>query len=214
LNENEVSESDLTDTRFTITFPDDSKPGIIHIYVKKSLGVKSNEVNFLITDGNSVPIISTLNPAYVVINSDLTIPTELSVTGSGFIKKESLLFVNNRVVDDGDFDVESSSSITISNLDSYLDKEPVGGTIIPSIVPITVINPQPGGGSASKKLYVLPDSTKIKSPEIWGITPNQGSKDSSLFSEIRIYGAGFSENSIVWWGGDQRILDSYQSGNE
>ena len=28
LNENEVSESDLTDTRFTITFPDDSKPGI------------------------------------------------------------------------------------------------------------------------------------------------------------------------------------------
>ncbi|MDX8549117.1 IPT/TIG domain-containing protein [Methanospirillum sp. J.3.6.1-F.2.7.3] len=214
LNENEVSESGLTETEFKVTIPEDSKPGIVHIYAKKTLGVKSNEVYLLITDDNPVPVISSLNHAYVVISSGTTNPSGISVSGSGFIDGKSIVFINNEFVEDVDFDVVSSSSITISNLDSYLDKEPVGGTIIPSIVPITVINPQPGGGSASKKLYVLPDSTKIRSPEIWGITPNQGSKDSSLFSEIRIYGAGFSENSIVWWGGDQRILDSYQSGNE
>ncbi|MGV8107965.1 IPT/TIG domain-containing protein [Methanospirillum sp.] len=188
-----------------------TQAGIIHIYVKKPTGVRSNYGYLLIkkSTDNPVPVISSLDPDNVVISSG-TPDLSVSVEGSGFIDEEiegkSIVFVNNEFVKDADFDVVSSSSIIINNLDSYLDHESEGGSIIPSIVSITVVNPQPGGGSASKKLYVLPESTNEIIPEILGISPNHMSKgDQTIPSEIKIFGSGFVDGISEVFLGTQKI---------
>lgn len=162
-----------------------TQAGIIHIYVKKPTGVRSNYGYLLIKKSGDNPVPENIViPDYYVVDSGGSI----SITATN-ANENSIVFVDNIPISYG----------TSINPNDELFKEIFDH---PNVVPVTVINPQPGGGSASKKLYVLPDSSKVIFPEIWGISPNQVSTESSLSEPLKIYGAGFS-GSTVWWEDEQ-----------
>ncbi|NLV26240.1 MAG: hypothetical protein GXY48_03595 [Methanomicrobiales archaeon] len=181
----------VSDNEITITVPSQQESGLIHIYVKKPLGVRSNVVYLLITKTSDNPV-----PEKIVIN-----PDEYFVAGSGGTititasdaDTNSLVLIDNILASYG-----TSIDTTVSPYDKIFDH--------PNVIPITVINPPPGGGSSSKKWYVLPSS--VNSPEVWGISPEHTSVKSDFSSNLKIYGAGFSSTSTVFWG-DQEIACSY-----
>lgn len=188
----------ISDNEIKFNNPLQKESGLIHIYVKKPQGTRSNYESLLIKNAgsNSVPLITkeSFSEEYYVAgdNDDITITAPTAVGNC-------LVFVGNIYNPDG-----LTIHTTVEPFNKIFDH--------PNVVPITIVNPLPGGGSSSVLYYILPNTddpdSPIDSPEIWGITPKSASKDApTLPSGLIIYGAGFNDGAIgektqVWWNDD------------
>lgn len=177
----ETGVSVIDNNEITVAVPAQTGPGIIHIYVKKPQRVRSNEAYLMINQGgdNDVPEITGFSVGgsiqdFYIANSGIPISIQTNTPIGG----NTLVFVNNVLTSSA-----GDPNINVGNAAQYFTR--------PNVVPVTIVNPQPGGGSSTRKLFILPASG-VDSPEIWGISPDHGSSGSDLVGDLNIYGAGFT----------------------
>ena len=137
----------------------------------------SDPVSFDLTNGT--PTISNLSPAagYAGVNGQV-----LTVNGTGFVT-DSVIEWNGIAL--------PTTYVSYAQIRATIPAEDLVST---GVIPVTVVNPAPGGGTSSEKSFTITNpqpSISLLSPSSAGA----GSPDLTL----TVYGANFVSGSVIKW---------------
>jgi hypothetical protein len=170
-----------TELRATIPSGKLATVGTLRVSVGTSApgGGASKEVTFAVV--NPIPRVTALDPLSVIAGSGTT---QLEVTGDSFVEGSKIVF--------GSTDL--ATTFTSSTL--------VKGTIPSALltlsgsVPVTVVNPSPGGGASNSISFTISNP----SASIQSINPSAAFVGSAAF-EMIVNGTGFVQGSAVLFNG-------------
>ena len=133
---------------------------------------------------NGTPNVTALSPSTAFVGSG---DTTVTVYGTGFVTNSVVQWNGTDLVTTYQSNSQVRAIVPSANLSS------VGDSVI------TVVNPEPGGGSSGEKTFSVTNPLPVLSL----ITPTStvaGSDDLTL----TVYGSGFVDNSTVYWKGNAR----------
>ena len=181
----------VSDKKLTTVIPASlvAAPGIASVIVFSPLpgGGTSNALSFSVTEGNPLPILSSLSPASVTAGSgDFT----LTINGSNFVNGSVVRWNGSPRPTTFVSYTQLSAAIPASDLTQTAD------------ISVTVANPAPGGGVSGAVTFSLtPPPNPV--PVLDSIAPVSvpvGANDTTL----TVNGSNFVEGSVVRWNGQAR----------
>ncbi len=157
-------------------------------------GGTSAALNFTVHPLNPGPVISSLTPGIAAVGTAFT----LTLTGSGFINSSVIRWEDN------------NRPTTFINETTLRAQIPASDLAAPGAAEVTVVNPEPGGGTSNKGRFTI--IAQNPAPTLASISPNfipTGTQPVTL----TVNGTGFMFNSVVRLGGQDRPT-TYVSGNQ
>jgi hypothetical protein len=146
-------------------------------------GGTSEALDFLITAGNPLPILSSIEPDIIRSGSPRF---TLQVDGDGFVP-QSVVRWNGAP--------RPTTFVSGALLQAVIpasDVADVGNALI------TVFNPEPEGGTSESALFTVTDGNPV--PRVFSCSPGAIKAGSPTF-QLGVYGSGFVSSSRVLWNG-------------
>lgn len=154
-------------------------------------GGASREVTFSVV--NPKPAVTALAPLSVMVGTGAT---GITVNGASFVQGARIVF--------GGADLPTSL-LSTSQLSATI---PAGALATAGSVPVTVVNPTPGGGSSTAISFTVANPDAV----VQGVSPSAALVGSAT-TNITVNGGGFVPGSAVVFNG-QALPTSFVSGNE
>jgi hypothetical protein len=182
-----------TELRATIPTSKLAAVGLLRISVGTSPpgGGASREVIFAVT--NPKPAVTSLAPLSVMVGAGATAVT---VSGSGFVQGARIMFGGTDLV---------TTFVSTSQLTGAI---PSAALAVAGSVPLTVMNPSPGGGGSPPFSFTIANPDAI----VQGISPGAALVGSAS-TNLTVTGAGFVSGSAVVFNG-QALATSFVSAGE
>jgi uncharacterized protein (TIGR03437 family) len=181
----------VSSTQLTAQIPatDLANPAIVRITVFNPApgGGSSSGVNFSVTTLNSVPTLTSLNPANA--NAGGAAFT-LTVNGTNF--------VNNSVVRWNGAD-RATNFVSVTQLAAQISAADIAN---PGTATVTIFTPAPGGGTSNALSFAINPAPNPE-PTLTSLNPNAANAGGAAFT-LAVNGTNFVSGATVRWNGANR----------